>query len=186
MNQLAFQTAFLGLLFVSAVNSAVGYSPEQSNAIAEIRDHGGLITVDEKSPGKPVVEVRFGWTTTDEVVGHLKVFPELRSVILGVRFTDAGMKDLKELTQLEMLVLAETEVTDAGIAALKDLTRLRHLELEDTGITDAALVYLKDLVQLRFLSLENTEVGGAAMDNLSGLTHLETLYLSKTLFQNHD
>jgi hypothetical protein len=72
MNQFVLQAAALGFFSAFAANHAVGYSPEQKKVIVEIRDHGGVINVDEKRPGKPVVEVRFdGRMTADEVIEHL-------------------------------------------------------------------------------------------------------------------
>ena len=49
--------------------------------------------------------------------------------------TDAGLKDLKELTNLKGLNLWGTKVTDAGLEYLKGLTKLQWLNLLGTAVT---------------------------------------------------
>ena len=56
------------------------------------------------------------------------------------------------------VVLVGTDVTDAGLEQLKDLTQLRWLDLGGTRITDVGLEHLKGLTQLEVLSLDGTEV----------------------------
>jgi len=53
--------------------------------------------------------------------------------------TDAGLKHLEELTQLQDLKLYGTQVTDAGIVHLKRLIQLQGLDLRGTQVTDAGL-----------------------------------------------
>ena len=43
--------------------------------------------------------------------------------------TDAGLKELAGLTQLQTLNLAGTKVTDAGLKELAGLTQLQTLDL---------------------------------------------------------
>ena len=123
---------------------AAGENPRQAKAVAEITRLGGKVTVDEKSPGKPVIGVS---------LRHVEV-------------TDAGLECLKELSQLQLLDLDHTQVTDAGLASLKGLTNLQLLDLEHTQVTDAGLASLKGLTKLQSLNLEFTKVTDAGMKGL--------------------
>src|SRR5688572_30381435 len=93
---------------------------DEERAVAALQKAGATkITRDDKLPGKPVVGVRFvGW---------------LDSILFNrPRLTDASLKDLKGLPQLQELVLAETQVSDVGLKELKDLKSLRTLQLGGT------------------------------------------------------
>ena len=54
------------------------------------------------------------------------------------------MGDFKELTSLETLRLAGTQITDAGLVHLKALTSLQVLSLDNTQVTDAGVAKLKE------------------------------------------
>jgi internalin A len=124
-------------------------------AIAEIRKLGGVVTIDDNSPGKPVVS----------------------AVLDGPNFTNAGMKYLKGLTQLQSLHLSDTRVTDVGLAHVKGLTQLQSLDLGGAEITDAGLVHLIGLTQLQSLSLAFTKVTDSGLARLKTLAKLQTLNL---------
>ena len=61
--------------------------------------------------------------------------------------TDAGLANLKGLTNLSASTSSGTSVTDAGLAHLKGLTNLSKLVLADTRVTDAGLANLKGLTE---------------------------------------
>ena len=65
---------------------------------------------------------------------------------------------LKDLTNLETLVLNDTQITDVGLEHLKGLTKLKKLSLRNTRITDAGLVHLKGLTNLESLNCRSTQV----------------------------
>jgi hypothetical protein len=50
------------------------------------------------------------------------------------------------------LILWATSVTDAGLKEVKDLTDLQTLNLSDTRVTDAGMKELKGLKNLRALN----------------------------------
>jgi hypothetical protein len=67
------------------------------------------------------------------------------------------MKDLNELTGLEVLDLSHTQVTDAGLAQLKGLKKLNSLYLRKTRVTDAGVKQLTGaLPGLRVETREDT------------------------------
>ena len=116
----------------------------QEQAIAAIKKLGGKVTIDEKSPNKPVIKVD---------LSHSKV-------------TDKGLIELSELFKLQSLNLSGTNITDAGLEQLKKLTKLQTLDLRNTNITDAGLKHLKRLTKLRGLDLNNTKVTEEGLEKL--------------------
>ena len=95
----------------------------------------------------------------------------VRVNLFGTKITDAGMADLKGLTNLQKLNLDGTSVTDAGIVHLVGLTKLTHLSLP-YEITDAGLVHLKGLTTLQELNLGSTQVTDAGLVHLLSLIHI--------------
>ncbi len=137
--------------------------------IAEIVKLGGKVTIDDKSPGKPVISVDLQRTkVTDAGLEHLEGLDQLQSLNLhNTKVTDAGLEQLKGLTNLQSLNLGQTSATDAGLAHLKGLTRLQSLNLEQTQVTDTGLAQLKGLTQLQSLNLTQTKVTEAGVKKLS-------------------
>ncbi len=90
------------------------------------------------------------------------------------------MAHLDALTNLEDLLLGDTQITDAGMIHLKGLTKLERLELHDTKITDAGLVHLKGLTNIEWMSLSGFEITDAGLVHLEDLTSLEDLCLWDT------
>jgi len=92
------------------------------------------------------------------------------------RITDATLKELANLKQLEVIRVPGTATTDAGLSSLKDLTQLRILDLSHTQVTNAGLVNLQKLTNLETLYLGVTHVTGAGLADLEHLTGLRQLY----------
>ncbi len=69
----------------------------QDAAIAAIRKLGGRVTIDTKSPDRPVTHVD----------------------LHNTQVTDAGLVHLKGLTRLQTLNLYRSQVTDAGVKELR-------------------------------------------------------------------
>lgn len=88
-------------------------------------------------------------------------------VSVGItQMTDAGVENLKGLTNLEALNLMSTSVTDVGLEHLKGLTKLQVLILQNTQVTDAGLEHLKGLTNLQTLVLSGTQVTDAGVKGL--------------------
>jgi hypothetical protein len=67
---------------------------------------------------------------------YVVAFRQLAGLSLaGTAVTDAGLRRLGELTELETLVLDGTQVTDACLPHLSGLSKLRHLDLRGTRIS---------------------------------------------------
>jgi Leucine-rich repeat (LRR) protein len=57
--------------------------------------------------------------------------------------TDAGLRELAGLTQLQSLSLTGTRVTDAGLKHLAGLKELQTLDLTGSRVTDAGVSDLR-------------------------------------------
>ena len=83
------------------------------------------------------------------------------------KITDAGLKEVVKLQQLEWLSLWKTQITDAG---LKDVAKLQELEilfLTDTQITDAGLKDVAKLQKLEWLELPTTQITDAGLKEVA-------------------
>jgi Leucine-rich repeat (LRR) protein len=60
------------------------------------------------------------------------------------KVTDAGLKEFKNLKNLEVLNLGSTEVTDAGLKELRELKNLQTLSLANTKVTGEGLKEVKE------------------------------------------
>jgi Leucine Rich repeat len=104
---------------------------------------------------------------TDAGLVNVKAMTQLQT--LSLFFTtigDAGVENIRGLSLLQSLDLSETQVTDAGLERLEGLTRLEELRLGKTNITDAGLMRLKGLGQLQRLYLWDTKVTDAGIKDL--------------------
>jgi hypothetical protein len=110
-------------------------------------------------------------------VAELKSLETL--VIAGVGFTDAGMREIAELSSLTDLNLsAFTNVTNKGLRELAGLKSLRRLYIHDRGghITISGLSCLNALPGLVVLNVRGIVQDNSGLD-ISGLTNLEKLTL---------
>ncbi|MDX2091486.1 MAG: hypothetical protein SFX73_26735 [Kofleriaceae bacterium] len=123
-------------------------------------------------------------------VPALRKLKKLRTFDVGTNITDAMVKELATLTQLQRLALERREVTDAHLAQLTKLTELRSLSLTGSTITDAGLVHLRAFPKLTSLRLGATiSTGGpnaiatpvltsAGLEVVGSLSQLRALDLS--------
>ena len=80
--------------------------------------------------------------------------------------TDAGLRHLRGLSNVQKIWLNGTKITDSGLAHLKGLASLKELGLFETDITDAGLEHLHGLSNLEDLIVEQTKVTDAGVDKL--------------------
>ncbi len=97
----------------------------------------------------------------------------------GSSVTDAGLKHLAKLTNLESIGLAGTKVTNAGLSsATLDLLKLVSINLAGCTVTLPMMETLSKLETLEVLSLENAKVGDAELPPLANLARLKDLNLN--------
>ena len=114
-----------------------------------------------------------------ELKPHLAALPKLTTLSLsGSPITDAGLKAIEGLTQLENFDLSYTKVTDAWLKHLRGLTRLKRLNLHSTKLSDTGMQSLKGLVNLRELRVSYNQVSDQGLAHVAQLTGLEILDLS--------
>ncbi len=174
---------------------------ERQQAVEKIEELGGVVFFEEDHSGntirtapawlrKPIGEDLFfnvkevdfrNRSLTDAGLRHLRGLGELQSLSLSdTQVTDAGLVQLESLTHLRELDLMRTSVTDAGLAHLQVLAELRSLVLANAKVTDDGLAYLRGLTQLQLLELHDTCVTDAGLVHLRGLSQLRELHLSHT------
>jgi Leucine-rich repeat (LRR) protein len=125
---------------------------------------------------------------TDESLANLRSLARLNKLYVGPwagsfkqsDVTDAGVRHLSGLTDLEVLDLQATAVTDAGLQSLAGLTSLKELYLGQTLVTDTGMEYLKKLPSLEILVLDGTAVTDQGVGRVSTLPNLEQIGLEET------
>lgn len=91
------------------------------------------------------------------LVEELRDLPGLRSLDLSENrnLTDAGLKRLKPLAQLEELILSSTNLTWRSLEHLSALPHLERLDLSYCNrINDSAVKGLRELKRLEYLDLQ--------------------------------
>ena len=68
---------------------------------------------------------------------------KLTNLSLPTQITDAGLKEVAKLQNLEELNLFRTKITDAGLKEVAKLQQLTRLNLQGTKIFNAAVAELK-------------------------------------------
>ena len=134
-------------------------------AVAAIEELGGTVTSShEKLRRQTWLEEHFDDPGgPDDPVGVLKV---ARVDLRYTKVTDADLEPLRELTNLQFLILRATKVTGLGLEHLKGLTNLQELDLQSTSVTDAGLEHLKGLTELQRLWLKGTNVTAEGVKKL--------------------
>ena len=151
---------------------------QQDKAIAEIRNRGGVVEVDEQSPDRPAISVQMlGCRFKDEDLIWIASLPKLRTVGLGHSITDAGLVYVAGLKQVETLTLVGAPLKGSGLANLSGMTKLRSLNLESTSVDDASLAHLQGLKQLKELNIGGTLVTPRGIEQLKDMTQLESLHV---------
>lgn len=117
---------------------------------------------------------------TDELLARLSQCEHLTSLQLegSQAVTDAGLRHLARLPQLQHLNLTNCNITDNGLAVLRELPALRTFQLfHHRGVTDAGLSHLADCHQLERVEVLGTQTGDGTLKALAGkakLRHLKT------------
>jgi len=108
----------------------------------------------------------------------LNVLVNLRTIELSraTEISDEGLALLKELKNLERLIIESSKITDNGILFLKEIPNLKYLKLMNTPVGDSVANSLKDLQKLEHLDLINTNISeqglGEIQKNLPNVTVL--------------
>ena len=114
-------------LFLASVFSCCAGELESARAVAQLERLGAEVTVDDKSPGRPVIGAA---NINGAGVPYLRALRNLESLeLVRSNVTDAKLEDITGLDKLKSLALINTSVTDAGLTHLEGLSRLQTLYL---------------------------------------------------------
>jgi len=173
---LASLTEQTGMIAASPVTP---FFPDESEEIRHrrsTRDWDAAIAVmrDERIPAFDAHE-----QMTDAMLSRIADLGHVTTLRLdgSKQLTDAGLRHLARMPQLQHLEVGGTAITDAGLEVLEYLTELRTLTAWWTRVTDAGAAHLAHCPKLERVNLAGTVTGDgliAAMAGKSHLTHLKT------------
>ena len=92
--------------------------------------------------------------------------------------SDDDLEYLRDLPDLETLIIDFSQVTVRGLQHVRALRHLKELSLGHNNLTDADLVHLEPLQELRHLSIF-CSMSDEAFDSIAALESLETLDISR-------
>ncbi len=93
---------------------------------------------------RPIVQVDLPVNLTlDEAIEHLVHLDNLESLSLSNNTTDLELVQLEKVYWLRSLNLSGTDITDAGLKHLAQLRNLNFLHLEETTVSDKAVLELR-------------------------------------------
>lgn len=100
------------------------------------------------------------------------------SAVNAPNFSDKDMALLAPVAQqIAWLKLGDTKITDAALKDLPKLKNLNKLHLEHTGVTDAGIANLKSLPLLEYINLVDTKVGDAGLREAATFKGLRSVYV---------
>ena len=106
---------------------------------------------------------------------------EYTAAVAGAAFRDAELEKLAAAgSDLIWLDLSRTGITDAGLKVLGKMPNLEHLDLRGTAVGDAGVEALAPLRNLQTLGLYGTAVTDAGLPALQRLPGLRRLYVGGT------
>ncbi|HIA20023.1 MAG TPA: DUF1501 domain-containing protein, partial [Planctomycetaceae bacterium] len=103
-----------------------------------------------------------------------------KTVRLAPGATNADLRAVGNLAQMESVTLEDTQVDDEGLGVIKACLGLRQLRLNGSQITDAGLAHLAGLEKLEELNLSFTRITAASLHQLKSLTRLRRLAFNGT------
>jgi len=100
------------------------------------------------------------------------------SAVNAPNFNDSQMGLITALSeQIAWLKLGETKITDAALKGISKLKNLNKLHLEHTGITDTGLANLKNLPYLEYVNLVDTKITDAGLKSIASVKSLKSVYV---------
>jgi hypothetical protein len=106
---------------------------------------------------------------------------EYTAAVAGPAFGDADLAKLSAVGRdLVWLDLSRTAVTDAGLKAVAAMPNLEHLDLRETAVGDAGVAALAPLANLRTLGLYGTAVSDEGLPSIQRLAGVTRLYVGGT------
>lgn len=129
-----------------------------------------LVRLNMQEPGTHDVDSGAGITPGDdgaEVFVKIAAATHLKSLVLPKDTTDADLKGVGMLTQLEYLSIARCRIRGEGLRSLEGMLSLKGLDLGETFIDDNTISSLPALPSLKSLDLGGAPLSGAALGHLT-------------------
>ncbi len=168
--------------------------PTQAELVDTLTKMGAVVKTEGDAPDGAVTSIIFTYThtrqqtpggntippypVTDDLVHQISKLPKVTAVEFNMSpgLTEAAIKDIGGMTQLEHLSLNGMPLTDASMTDLAGLTNLNYLRLSGAaGITDAGWATLENFKKLQTLWVAETKFGDAAIQHLKTLTQLKDM-----------
>jgi len=184
MARLSLPTLFAVALFTVVNCDSVGRAEDaEAHAIALAEEFGGSAKVNSKLDEIARVEVKLP-AATDAVLKRLCKMPSIGAleVLDATKCTEVGFGCLKELPDLQTLVLGKCPINDKEAIAIGGLRTLNVLFVGESKLTDVTFAQFKKLVNLKTLDVSDCAITDKSAAVLIGLKKLEELNLSKTKF----
>jgi hypothetical protein len=139
--------------------------------------HLGEFAIGDRTVIKDGYSVRFDRPINDDELATIQsTVRSFRRLLLDLsesKVSDAGIRELKDATNIHSLKVDGTVITDEGLATIASMTELVELSLSNTRVTDSGLRRLKGLQKLRFLYLTHTPITDEGLIHLCDLRALE-------------
>jgi hypothetical protein len=138
------------------------------------------VEVDPRLPAKAPLLVRCE-VANDKLLLQLAQFPQIGGIHIadGRLCTAKGYAALKNLPQLNKVVIEHAVLSSASLTAITQCSQLRYLSLIDAGLTDNSLALLKALTHLEHLNLsQNPKITDAGLKTIATLERLRSLHLA--------
>lgn len=134
-----------------------------------------------KLPNIGAIEVRDSSLCSVRGISLLKELPDLQTLIMGASgLGDQSAAVLGSMRTLQVLFLGESRITDVGAASLGKLKNLRVLDVFDTKLTDRAMAHFAGMEKLEDLNISGTNVTNAGLLQLKELKNLKIVRAART------
>ena len=155
----------------------------ERDAIALAVELGGTAKVDDKLDEIARVAVKLS-AADDSTLRRLCKMPSVGSleILDATKCSEVGFSCLKELPDLQNLVMGKCPLSDKEAAALGRLRSLNVLFIGESKLTDTNFAHFKKLVNLKVLDISDCSITDKSAPVLLGMKKLEDLNLSRTKF----
>lgn len=149
--------------------------PTMEEVLKILQKHGA--SLDRGRSGQIERVQLLGQDVNDNIITLVRRMADLRILdIIFTQITDLGMLTFSQMFGLRVLDLGGSiNITDAGVKHLAGLSNLEVLRLWDSAISDACLATLAKLPNLRELFLGGTKITGSGFSAFADHGHLKGL-----------
>ena len=182
----------------TATNTAAAPAPgadlTQAQLVDTLTKMGAVVKTEGDAPDGAVTSIIFTYThtphltpggnkappypVTDDLAHQISKLPKVTALEFNMSpdLTEAAIKDIGGMTQLEHLSLNGMRLNDASMTDLAGLSNLNYLRLSGaSGITDTGWATLENFKQLQTLWVAETKFGDVAIQHLKPLSQLKDM-----------